>query len=205
MLNLVNKFSIEEALKFGWSTTKLNFSFLVKIILIVAVAYLVSGLIRNGLKDIPVLSFLTAILFWVFHIVLDIGLIKIALKFNGSQKPDFEDLYNHYPLFWQYLAGSLLSGLIVLGGFILLIIPGIYFSVKLQFVQYLIVDRGLGPMEAIQKSWKMTEGSFWNLLILDIILGAINVLGALALLIGLLWTIPTSSIATAFVYRKLAH
>lgn len=201
----MNRFSIEEALKFGWSTTKLNFSFLVKIILIVAVAYLVSGITRDGFKDIPLLGFLITILFWILHIVLDIGLVKIALKFASSQKPNLEDLYNHYPLFWQYLAGSLLSGLIVIGGFILLIIPGIYFSVKLQFVQYLIVDEGLGPIEAIQKSWKITEGSFWNLLLLDIILGVINVLGILALLIGLLWTIPTTSIATAYVYRKLTH
>jgi len=35
------------------------------------------------------------------------------------------------------------------------------------------------------------------------VLAGINILGTLALLIGLFATIPTTMVATAFVYRKL--
>jgi len=37
----------------------------------------------------------------------------------------------------------------------------------------------------------------------DLLLGLINLLGAICLLIGLFATIPTTMVATAFVYRKL--
>ncbi len=200
----MNKFSIEEAIRFGWDTTKANLSFLIKVILIIATIYLISNFIVESFKDVAVLNALTAILFWVIHIVLDIGLIKIALKLVGHQKPLLDDLYDHYPLFWKYLGASLLSGLIVMGGLILLIVPGIIFAVRLQFTTYLIVDKNLGPVEAIKKSWDLTRGSVWNLFLLDIMLGLINVLGALALGIGLLWTIPTTSIAATHVYKKLS-
>jgi len=199
----MKQFSIEEAVKFGWQTTKTNFKFLIKIILIIMAAYILTSWVSNALEDAPVLNVVASILFWVLHIVLDIGLVKIALKLTADQKPELEDLYNHYPLFWKYLGGAILSGLIILGGLILLIVPGIYFAVKLQFVTYLIIDQGLGPIDAIKKSWEITGGNFWNLFLFGLVIVLINVLGFLALVVGLLWAIPTAAIATAFVYKKL--
>ncbi len=197
------KFSIEEAIRFGWKTTTSNFGFLVKVIVSIALIYIVTGIIRDSFKDMSALNSLLSVLFWILHIVLDIGLIKIALKFASNQKPILEDLYNHYPLFWKYLGGAILTFLIVFGGFILLIIPGIIFGIRLHFVSYLIIDKGLGPIEAIKTSWKITKGNVWNLFLFGLALMGINILGALALVIGLLWTIPTSSIASASVYKKL--
>ena len=199
----MKQFSIEEAVKFGWQTTKTNFKFLIKIILIIMAAYILTSWVSNALEDAPVLNVVASILFWVLHIVLDIGLVKIALKLTADQKPELADLFNHYPLFWKYLGGAILSGLIILGGLILLIVPGIYFAVKLQFVTYLIIDQGLGPIDAIKKSWEITGGNFWNLFLFGLVIVLINVLGFLALVVGLLWAIPTAAIATAFVYKKL--
>ena len=199
----MKQFSIEEAVRFGWQTTKTNFKFLIKIILIIMAAYILTSWVSNALEDAPVLNVVASILFWVLHIVLDIGLVKIALKLTADQKPELADLFNHYPLFWKYLGGAILSGLIILGGLILLIVPGIYFAVKLQFVTYLIIDQGLGPIDAIKKSWEITGGNFWNLFLFGLVIVLINVLGFLALVVGLLWAIPTAAIATAFVYKKL--
>lgn len=203
IINVMKQFSIEEAVKYGWKTTKENFVFFLKILLAVALVYILSGLLQNLTKDMGLLDFLATVAFWVLHIVLDIGLVKIALKFVSNQKPDLEDLYNHYPLFWKYLGGSILAGLIVAGGLILLIVPGIIFAIRLEFVSYLIIDKEMGPMEAIKESWRMTSGNAWRLFLMGLLLGLINILGALALGIGLLWTIPTTGLATAFVYKKL--
>ena len=199
----MKQFSIEEAVKFGWQTTKTNFKFLIKIILIIMAAYILTSWVSNALEDAPVLNVVASILFWVLHIVLDIGLVKIALKLTADQKPELADLFNHYPLFWKYLGGAILSGLIMFVGLILHIVPGIYFAVRLQFVTYLIIDQGLGPIDAIKKSWEITGGNFWNLFLFGLVIVLINVLGFLALVVGLLWAIPTAAIATAFVYKKL--
>jgi len=51
---------------------------------------------------------------------------------------------------------------------------------------------------------RVTDGAKWQILLFGLALAGVNVLGALALLVGLLFTIPMTMLATAFVYRKLA-
>ena len=131
------------------------------------------------------------------------GLIKIALRFCDKEKGEFAELFSCFPLFFKYLFGSILCMLIVLGGMILLIIPGIIWSIKFQFFTYFIIDKGLGPIEALKRSSAITKGAKWDLFIFGLLLGLINLLGALCLLVGLFATIPTTIVAMAFVYRKL--
>ncbi len=105
--------------------------------------------------------------------------------------------------FFRYLWGILLQGLIGAVGFILLVVPGLIWTYKYMFTGFLIVDKGLRPVEALRQSGVLTQGAKMDLCVFSLLLGAINVLGALALLVGLLWTIPTSIVATAYVYRRL--
>jgi uncharacterized membrane protein len=119
------------------------------------------------------------------------------------KKPKLQIFFLLIHLFFKYLIGDILYGLIIIGGLILLIIPGIIWAIQFQFFGYLIIDKGLGPIEALKKSSKITKGAKWDLFLLGILLVLINILGALALLVGLFATIPTTMIANAFVYRKL--
>ena len=106
-------------------------------------------------------------------------------------------------MFFKYLIGSILYGLIVFAGTILLIIPGIIWGIQFCFYDYFIIDKGLGPIEALKRSSAITRGVKWDLFVFSLILLGINLLGALCLLIGLFATIPTTMVAIAFVYRKL--
>ena len=98
---------------------------------------------------------------------------------------------------------SVMLGLIVIGGTLLLIIPGIIWAVKFQFYGYFIVDEQAGPVEALIKSSMITEGAKWDLFIFGFCIGVINMLGALMLIVGLFATIPTTMVALAYVYRRL--
>ena len=84
-----------------------------------------------------------------------------------------------------------------------MIIPGIIWAIKFQFYDYLIIDKKLGPIEALKKSAVITKGAKGNLFVFGLLLGGINLLGAICLLIGLFAAIPTTLVAKAFVYRKL--
>jgi uncharacterized membrane protein len=88
-------------------------------------------------------------------------------------------------------------------GFVFLIVPGIYLAVKYQFYDYLIVDKGMGPIEAIKRSGVLTEGVKWNLVLFWLALVGINILGMIALGVGLIATVPVSWLANAYVYRRL--
>jgi len=62
------------------------------------------------------------------------------------------------------------------------------------------------PMEALRESRRLTKGHRKSLFVFGLLCLGANILGALALGIGLFVTIPTTVIATAHVLRRLqAH
>jgi len=200
----IKKFYIKEAIKFGWEKMKSNFWILVTIIMVVWLGGSLPAWIEKATQaKTPALSFVFAIISVLLQFIISIGLIKISLKLCDSQKPKVSDLFSGYPLFLNYLIVSIVYGLIVMAGFILLIVPGIIWAIKYQFAQYLVIDKGYKPIEAIKKSGQITKDAKWSLLLLGLLSGLINVLGAIALVVGLFATVPTTMVAKAFVYRKL--
>lgn len=72
-----------------------------------------------------------------------------------------------------------------------------------MFFAGLVVDKGLDPIEALKRSFQITAGKFWDLLLFVLIMLGINILGILCLGVGLLITLPLTSLALIYIYRKL--
>lgn len=89
--------------------------------------------------------------------------------------------------------------------FILLAIPIIYFTIRLSFVVCFIVDQESGATESISQSWTITKGNFWLIFTLFVIILALNILGAMALFVGLLFTVPFSSLILIIAYRQMVN
>jgi hypothetical protein len=201
----MEKFSKKEAIKFGWEIAKKKIKFFIPLLILVfGVSFLFDYLSDFVKRESFLISFLLTIIGVALSIIFSLGLVKISLKICDGEEPKISDLFSQCPLFFRYLFASILKNLITLFGFILLIIPGIIFSIRLSFFDYLIVDRNSRIVESLKKSWEITKGNVWNLFLLYILLGLINFLGFFALIVGLFWSIPTTIIAEAFVYRKLS-
>jgi hypothetical protein len=56
----------------------------------------------------------------------------------------------------------LLTGLCVLAGFIALIIPGLYLSIRLSFVDYAVAVENLSGPKALSRSFELTTNRFWR-------------------------------------------
>ncbi len=198
-------FSKGEAIRFGFEKAKQYLFFFIVLFfiwiavsVIYALAYFLVVIIVG-----PQGSLLANIFNWVFSSILTLGMIQIALKIVENKKPEYKDLFFlNWRLLFVYIIANLARSIAIIVGLLLLIIPGIIIFIKLQFIDYLIVDKKM-EFEAFNKSWEMTKGVKWNLFVFGILLFLINVLGFLALIIGLFITLPLSLIATAFVYKKL--
>jgi small-conductance mechanosensitive channel len=200
--------SIGDAVSFGWDTMKNNISFFIIMIIILWVAAAIpSGLgsfsYRMSVGAAAGYGLVFGLISFVVGMFVNMAQIKVGLRFSKGETADFPDLYNEWPRFWDFLLGSILYALIVIGGLILLIIPGIYWAIKYQFYGYLIIDQGMGPMDAIKKSSELTDGVKWNLLVFWLALFGIYILGFLACCVGLLFAIPVIMVAVAYVYRTL--
>lgn len=192
----MKRFSIDEAIRFGWNTMKVNLGLMVGLTIVVDA---VSGA-GGALRFIPVLGSIGS---WLLGTIMAMGMIRIVLKFVDGGRGDFNDLFSNFDVFLDYLGASVLYGLIVLGGLCLLIVPGIIWAIRFGFFGCFILDRKLGPIDALKASSALTKGAKWDLFVFGLAAWGINILGMLCLGIGVLVTQPVTWLAFGFVYRRL--
>jgi uncharacterized membrane protein len=189
------------SISYGWEGFKKYPGQLIAAFVVVAlVSIIVSVVLGLASGDSAVLSLFFNIVAWIVSMVLAKGLITIALDVTYGREPDLGKLFSGENL-GQYLLASIAVGLLVSVGLILCIIPGLFAIVALQFTQYRVIDRNESAGEALSGSWELVKPQFGSLVLLMIALMAINFVGALLCLVGLLVTAPLSAVAVAHAYR----
>lgn len=187
-------FSIGNAIEVGWNSVKSNLLFFLGIFLFWSFVMLIGGFAKGTG---------TRIIVGLFQTGLSLGYLKVALDVVDGKKPEFKELFSCFSLLLKHIGASILYFLIVLMGTILLVIPGIVWSVEYGFYAFSIVSDKARPGAAIKKSGTLTDGVLMKLLLFALTLIGINILGVLALGIGVIITAPLSTIAAAHVYRQL--
>lgn len=101
-------------------------------------------------------------------------------------KPDFEYLIKGFMENYLHivLANLLVFALVILGMFAL-IIPGIIIACRLAFVSYIIMDKKLDPIEAVELSWKLTKGHGWQIFFMGFVSIFIIIFGLCMLIVGI--------------------
>jgi len=200
-----NSFSKSDVLRFSWETTKSRFFFLLGALIVAFFAPfipLIFGLLVG--ESVPFLSLLFSFAGWLLQMLVSLGLIKVFLGICDEEEVNISDLFLCYPYLVRYIVALLLYVLIVMVGTLLLVVPGIYFAIRFVFHPFIIVDEDVGAIESLKRSWAITAGSVWNLILIAIIIMAVNFLGMLLLLVGMIFTYPFSIVAAAYIYRQLS-
>jgi len=200
----MSTFSKREALSFGWQRFKERPFFLIGLFLITTIISAITGFVADEVGTGGVAAVIN-LLDFAIQIIISMGITLILLRTYDKVETDYADLVEPIHLFWKYLVMTILVLVVVVFGFVLFIIPGIIAGLALSFASYLIVDRNLGPIEAMKKSMELTHGHRWNLFIFALSIFFINILGAMFFGVGLLVTIPVSALATVHVYRWLLN
>ncbi len=198
---MTSHFSIGEALRFGWDKTRAHSGLLFQAMVALFAVQVASSIVEEVLKY-SVQGVLAMLALGIASVILGTGFTVITLKLAKGEHATYKDLIPPGTLVWTLFCASVLTGLMVVGGLILLIIPGIYFLVRFSMVRFAVVE-GAGIMESLTKSSEMTKGVKWRLLGFLLAMMGLNILGAIFFLVGLLVTVPVSAIAYAHVYLKL--
>lgn len=101
-------------------------------------------------------------------------------------------------IIWYFL----MSLMIVLG-FILLVIPGIYLSFAYMFSLPLMIEKNLTPWQALELSRKVVTRIWFRATGFLLLVSFLLVLGTIPLGIPLIWIVPWTALAYAMVYFKL--
>ena len=98
----------------------------------------------------------------------------------------------------------LIVGVIVGIGFVLLIVPGIIFACKLAFTPYLVVDRKMKVIDAVEESWRMTRGHAWKVFLVGLLAMPIALAGLMFCGVGIIIAIMWSKLAFASLYHAVS-
>ncbi|MCJ7599402.1 MAG: hypothetical protein MUO41_12435 [Methyloceanibacter sp.] len=203
------EFSIKSALNFGWETFKRRPWFFVGATLVIFLLYIVAGALTvtidyalTGVTENH--SGVGSILDWLIGTLISMGVVAFYLKAHDNpEQVTLSALWHPHP-YWSYLAATVLVGLVIVLGLLLLIVPGIIFGLMFMFTSFIVIDRAFGPIDAMKESKRITSGYRWRLLGFILLLALINLAGVIALVVGLLVTVPVTSIAFANAYRVLS-
>ncbi len=195
-------FTIGEVLSVSWEIVKRKFLFFIVIMIIMLLTVTILDSITHSANWI-LLKTASVVLAYIVSWVFETGMINISLILCDGKRPQYSDMFPPFPLLLNFIGASILYALIIFVGLLLLVIPGIIWSVSFSLYGFSIVDEGLEPVSALKKSSELTRGMRWEIFGLIIILTALNTIGALLLGLGLLVTVPLSFVSMSYVYRKL--
>jgi len=86
---------------------------------------------------------------------------------------------------------------------LIIIIPLVYISLRLQFYDYFLVDEECNIVEAVKKSMAITKGYVMELFLLGAVMSIIVLVSIIPLGAGLFISIPLATMVNTYVYQKL--
>ncbi|HEY9792306.1 MAG TPA: hypothetical protein V6D22_18025 [Candidatus Obscuribacterales bacterium] len=102
--------------------------------------------------------------FAVVYNLIRVGWTRILLKLAAGEHPPFSELTKATPWFWNFLIVNFLIGAATFVGSLFFVLPGIFIAVRTCMAPYLVVDRNMGPVEAIKESNNLVTGYSWQIL-----------------------------------------
>ena len=134
---------------------------------------------------------------------LFMGNFIVSAKLLQGQTPEFRDFFAGFQYYLPLLLLSLVAGLFIGIGTILLVIPGVYLAVAYMFASYLVVDRRLDFWPAMELSRLTVNPRWFGYFAFMLLVALLNLAGAIALGVGLLVTIPLSFCTVTAAYADL--
>lgn len=107
---------------------------------------------------------LVAIMAAIASIPLTLGLTRTLYRlYTGAPITTISDeIHTVKPLIWPSIFTSILAGILVLGGTILLIIPGIWLGICYSLVHTAVAIDGHKGMDALRVSKDLVSGRWWR-------------------------------------------
>jgi uncharacterized membrane protein len=165
----MKKIEIRAALAAGWSAFMLRPLYLFTVTL----AFFILFAFSMGETGFSALAY-----------VLYGGYLLFLIKHFRGGVVLFDDLFDIDRRWISYAFLALIKGLLIVLGTLCFIVPGIYLMVRWMFAEYLVIDQGMRPLEALRASSKMTEGARLKLFLFILVGILLTIVGTMVLGVG---------------------
>ena len=197
----ITQYGLGKTISAGWNFFWSNIRDIVPIFLIVyipvnialsfvPVDYLIE---THGLRGFKMYMKIVQLTEFLIGVLATMSLAKVIESSVFGRPVTWQEAIRHALSRWGASIGTgFLAGLIILGMTLLLIIPGMIWSLYYYFVIFVVALRGLSGKEALDYSKGLVKGQWWR------------VFGYL-LIIGLLGTVATAVVVSPFLLAPEAR
>ncbi len=106
--------------------------------------------------------------------------------------------------FGPAILAALLVGVLATVGLILLIIPGLVLLFFASLTMYFVIDRSLGPVDALKASFATVRSNVGAVMMALLVTLGTTIAGIAACCVGLIVAVPLNTLIWAYTYRKLS-
>lgn len=159
-------FQVKEFLSLSFKKAKENFfNFLQIYLIFFAVMIIFQATVQPTSRELPILSLVISLLVAFLGLIFGINFLRYYLALKRDEKVSFSDFFKNFgdtisdtKLWLNYFGAAVLSGLVILIGLMVFVVPGIILGISLLPIMFLIVDKNYKILDAFKVSFKLTKG-----------------------------------------------
>ncbi|MHA7109373.1 hypothetical protein ACRTDU_04555 [Sunxiuqinia elliptica] len=182
----------------GWQVMKRNFLYLLVVVILIGMVNGPGGANVNLSSDgfgngfgalFTTMGAIFLILFGTAYYLLLVPVFTYSSKLiylDAVREKEIElrKLIEGFSNYLNIILANLLKSALVVMGLMFFLIPGIVIACRLVFVPYLVMDKNLDAIQAIEQSWKLSKGIGWTVFGMGILSFFIVIIGFALLIVG---------------------
>ena len=208
------EFSIGDVLSEAWAKVygskwviqlAFFYYFLVLIGVMVGLGVVMAGLMTVSEDPSAMILVQFVVQFGVNLIVMPMimGIAMIGIKRSVGAPINAAMVFGYFSKMLPLFVTMFLMYVMIIIGFMLLVLPGIYLMIAYYMAMPLVVEKGMSPWQAMETSRKAISNRWFSVFFLIIIMSLIIGISAIPLGIGMIWTMPMFIIALGILYRNM--
>ena len=132
-----------------------------------------------------------------------VGFHIVCMKKMEGRPTDFGDLFKGFNFFLPALVASILISLFSMAGLALCIVGALVVGAMFKFTYLFIFDKRMDFWPAMQASHAVVKNDYFGFTMFLLLIGLVNLLGALCCIVGVFVTAPLGLAAITVAYKEI--
>lgn len=208
------EFSIGAVLSEAWAKTggskwPIHLGFFYYFLVVIAVMVVI-GLVMAGVMAVTeepavmvLIQVVTQLGINLIAMPMIMGVVMMGVKRSVDAPISASMVFNNFSKMLPLFATIILMYIMMLIGFLLFVIPGIYLMIAYYMAMPLVVEKGLSPWQAMETSRKAITHRWFSVFGLFVVMMIILTISMIPLGLGMIWTLPMVMIAYGILYRNM--